>query len=128
MKPNQWATTRPANMTMSIGRQLRCSQLPCASARTICKAADKAGLADGVRLKDCRDGMAQELDLKALHGLVFIKVLEAPGAAHPDYAALHLGTHQSPGMTVAAKSMPTNSVSIMLTLQAEKPGLKMSVT
>ena len=43
------------------------------------------------------------MDLKALNGLVFVKVLEAPGAAHPDDAALHLRGHQSPGMTVAAK-------------------------
>jgi len=28
VKPNQWATTRPANTTISSGRQLRCSQLP----------------------------------------------------------------------------------------------------
>ena len=57
-----------------------------------------------------------------------VKVLEAAGAAHPDDAALHFRGHQSPGMTVASKLMPTNSVSIMLTFLAENLGLKMSVT
>ncbi len=47
--------------------------------------------------------MAEALDLKALHGLVLVKVLEAPGAAHPDDVALHLGTHEAPGVKVAVK-------------------------
>ena len=42
-------------------------------------------------------------DLKALNGLVLIKVLEDPGAAHPNDAALHFGTHQAPDMTVTVK-------------------------
>ena len=33
--------------------------------------------------------MAEALDLKALNCIVFIKVLEAPGTAHLDEAALH---------------------------------------
>ena len=59
------------------------------------KAANETGLADGVRLKDCRDGMAEALDLKALRRLVLVKVLEAVGAAHPDDAVLYLGTHEA---------------------------------
>ena len=64
------------------------------------KAAYKAGLADGIQLKDRRDGMSKALHLKALHGLVLVNVLEAVGAAHPDDAALHLGTYEASGMTV----------------------------
>ena len=65
------------------------------------KEANEAHRGDGVRLKERRDGMPLALDLKALNGLVLVKVLETSGAAHPDDAALHFGGHQAPGMTVA---------------------------
>ena len=57
----------------------------------------EAGLADGVRLKVRRDHLAQALDLKSLNGPVSIKVLEAPSAAHPGDASLHLRGHEAPG-------------------------------
>ncbi len=75
------------------------------------KAANEARRTDRVRLKDRRDGMAKALDLKALHGLVFVKVLEAPGAAHPNDAALHLRGHEAPGSFLAWRNSLAASAS-----------------
>ena len=64
------------------------------------KAAYKASFTDSIQRKDRRDGMSKALHLKALHGLVLVNVLEAVGAAHPDDAALYLGTPEALGMTM----------------------------
>ena len=47
------------------------------------------------------EGMAQLLSFEAFYNFILTMILETTRSAHPDYPALHLGTHQTPCMAMA---------------------------